>query len=77
MLNELQGRQPSLNHMVRMRIQNITQDFQKMIHESEELWCGIFKGGGKVVNSHFLIVSKQVFPWLEPGSIRAGKIFPF
>lgn len=59
---------------VQMRIQNITQDFQKMIHELEELWCGIFEGGGEVVNPHLLIVSKQVFPWLERGSIRAGKI---
>lgn len=60
-----------------MRIQSITQDFQKMIHELEELWCGIFEGRGEVVNSPLLIVSKQVFPWLQPGSIRAGKIFPF
>lgn len=62
---------------VQMRSRSITQDFQKMIHELEELWCGIFEGRGEVVNSPLLIVSKQVFPWLQPGSIRAGKIFPF
>lgn len=60
-----------------MSIQNITQDFQKMIHELEKLWCGIFEGGGEVVNSHPLIDSKQVFSWLEPGSIRVGKMFSF
>lgn len=62
---------------VQMRIQSITQDFQKMIHALEELWCGIFDGRGEVINSPLLIVSKQVFPWLGPGSVRAGKICPF
>lgn len=60
-----------------MRIQNITQDFQKMIHELEELWGGIFEGGGEVVNSLCLIDCKQVFSRMEPESIIAGKSVSF
>lgn len=62
---------------VQMRIQSISQDFQKMIHELEELWCGIFEGRGEAVNSPLLIVSKLVSPRLEPGSRRAGNLSPF
>lgn len=60
-----------------MRIQNITQDFQKMIHGLEELQCGIFEVGREAVNSHHLIDSKLVFSWLEPGNMIAGKLFSF
>ena len=38
---------------------------------------GISEGGAKVVNSHPIIDSKQIFSLLEPGSIRVGKILSF
>ena len=60
-----------------MRIQHLTQDFQKMIHEWETIQWGISEGGAKVVNSHPIIDSKQIFSLLEPGSIRVGKILSF
>ena len=60
-----------------MRIQHLTQDFQKMIHEWETIRWGISEGGAKVVNSHPIIDSKQIFSLLEPGSIRVGKILSF
>lgn len=62
---------------VQMRIQNITQDFQSMIHELEELWSRVFERGRKTVNPNPLVDSKQVSSWLQPGSIRAGKTFWF
>ena len=35
---------------VQMRTQNITQDFQSVIHELEELWSCVFERGRKTVN---------------------------
>lgn len=62
---------------VQMRTQNKTRDFQSMIHELEELWSCVFERGRKTVNPNPLVDSKQVFSWLQPGSIGAGKIFWF